>query len=439
MIHSKERPWWLYFDRWALVAFILGAGVLSGANQQRVVGIIMVLAFVVRYQLGSKSQKGRVLNEYPKELACYSLWAVWVGLTGVFVSVSLGLFWLNYRVLLQMVVLLWTVYGLQSIQMSDRLVYTSIIITASILALSGLLGYQLLESGEIVLDSGYSESDRVAGLAGNPNVLGGVLIYAVGCAMALWRKRTSFAGVKKIMLVAFLLFACYITARTGSRKSVLIMALMLAIWVVWLLPKGKGLVGAILRLSALLILVGMVTLLLPLLMEQTITGRRFVEFIDKGHGDVVWAAEENIRYTMYVEGIKMFLTHPIAGVGLGHFVVYFAPGLYSHSDYIEPLATTGGVGFLLYESFYVFLILRIRRVLRVERDADERYLIHVMALTLFGALLLGLGGPHWSSQFLYILLTTFVVYLVRREHELKSMIENPWLQPMQVTPGRVRR
>ncbi len=439
MIFSNETPWWVHFDRWALAAFILGAGVLYGANQQRVIGITMVLAFLVRARLKRSRQKQVMLGKYPKELVCYTLWALWVGVTGFFIASNLWLFWMNYRVLLQMAVMIWTVYGLMHIQMTDRLVYGSVVITATVLALSAVLGYQVLDGGEVVVDSGNVDGDRIAGLAGNPNVLGGVLIYGVGSAMALWRARTRFAGVKKIVLWAFLFFACYTTAMTGSRKSVLIMAIMLAIWLVWLLPRGRGALGVLLRVTALLAFIGVVSLLLPLLMEQTITGKRFAEFIEKGHGSVMWAAEENIRYTMYVEGIKMFLAHPIAGVGLGHFVVYFAPGLYSHSDYIEPLATTGGVGFLLYEAFYVFLLMRIRRVLRLERDPDERYLLHVMGLTLFGALLMGLGGPHWNSQFLYILLTTFVAYLMRREYELKSMLANPGLQGMHRRQGTWRR
>jgi O-antigen ligase len=153
-------------------------------------------------------------------------------------------------------------------------------------------------------------------------------------------------------------------------------------------------------------------------MENTVVGKRFEEFINSGQGHIVWAAESNIRYEMYVAGIEMFMDHPLAGVGLGHFVLFFPTGHYSHSDYIEPLATTGGIGFLLYQGFYIVLLLRLRRLLRIVRGIDERYLLQAMALTVFGFLLLGIGGPHWNSHITFILLTTFTSYTWILEHQL---------------------
>jgi O-antigen ligase len=116
----------------------------------------------------------------------------------------------------------------------------------------------------------------------------------------------------------------------------------------------------------------------------------------------------------------MFLQEPIAGVGLGQFQARFVTGQYSHSDIIETLSTTGIVGFLLYQSFFVLLLVRLRRLLRMTRDPLERYQYKTMALAIVVIILFGLGGPHINSQPVFTFLATLSAYTWTKLHERRG-------------------
>ena len=132
--------------------------------------------------------------------------------------------------------------------------------------------------------------------------------------------------------------------------------------------------------------------------------------MEAGGGSIFQGFEHNVRHDMYVEGFKIFLQHPIFGVGLNNFGKYFYTGQYSHSDYMEPLATTGLVGFAFYQAFYVILFLRTRRLLKVVTDPGVRYKLKMILIGLGAIMVIGFGAPHYTSQAVFLLLLAFSVY-----------------------------
>jgi O-antigen ligase len=424
VIQKQEKSWWLQWDRWPLVAFIIGSGVLSGANQQRMVGLVLVASAFLSYFVAKRKQWIAVRG-VPPELVCYTLWALWVGVSGIFVAKHLQLFWLSYRVLIQMTAMIWAVYLLLRVRMTHRLIYWSFVIVAMIQGWSAIMGVDLIGGSSLADAGAVLEDERIAGIAHNPNILGASMILSVGCAMALYRLKTLFVMPKMALFLLYVAVAGYIIVATGSRKSLLVIAVVLGLWAIWAMPFNRR-SSLIVRLIAIIMLVVGYIVLTPLIMENTLMGQRFSQFMEEGQGRLSWAMENNSRYSMYTFGLRLFLQHPIAGVGLGHFVVYFPTGHYSHSDYIEPLACTGAIGFLLYQSFYVILLRRISRLLRMIREPQERYLLKVMAIVISGILLLGIGGPHWNSQAIFIMLTTFATYTWLREQQLK-LLTRPYM------------
>jgi O-antigen ligase len=238
-------------------------------------------------------------------------------------------------------------------------------------------------------------------------------------------KKSPINYIPKALLVAFVVVAVYVTFQTGSRKTSTAMTILIVVWVIWLLPQGKGVITLIWRASAGIVILIIGWSLLTLVLDETMVGKRFNELIDRGNGSLVLGVDEDIRIDMYRAGWRMFTEHPVAGVGLGHYQVFYWKGAYSHSDYIEPLACTGLVGFMIYHCFSILLARRILRLRKRVRDQNEKYKLDVMLLVLVTGWLLGFGAPYWSIQRHFVLVTTFAAYTWMLERRLKGMNDVP--------------
>ena len=107
----------------------------------------------------------------------------------------------------------------------------------------------------------------------------------------------------------------------------------------------------------------------------------------------------------------MFLSNPFFGVGLGNFKAHFWSGHYSHSDYIEPLSTTGLVGFLLYQSGYFIIILKGIKLIKVVKDKAGLFCVKMIIILMFTILFLGIGAPFYNDIVIRVLLTMVSAFL----------------------------
>lgn len=415
--------------RVALTLFVFGAWVINGANQLRILGILLAISFCLEYVLSTQRWK---LRDHPPEVFSYLFWGVWVGLTGLIVCLSKEVLFYNYKTLVQTCLMIWLVYAMLRLKMNARLLYITIIVGCLIQIVAARLGYSFdRDYGEVVLGSNNVGEERIEGLVGNANVLGFVMVSGIQCALLLWRMKPSPMNLFwKAILLMFIVLATYTTFSTGSRKTTVAIAILLVVWLVWLLPmqqKNVNILG--MRVVAIAACFLLATSILTFVMTNTLVGKRYDELLNKGSGSLVVGFEEDIRYDMYKEGFKMFKAHPIAGVGLGHFQVLYWRNAYSHSDYMEPLACTGLIGFILYHSFNFFLFKRLLKLYRTVRTRDERYTIGVMMLTVTVHLLLGFGAPYWSSQRPFIMLTIFVAYTWMLEKKMKEETRNAFKYP----------
>jgi O-antigen ligase len=419
----NEKPWWLSIDRWALALFVCATVVVNGKNVLRIVGIGMALAFMFKY---AKSRATMKWTSHPPEVLAYTTWGIWTGLSGLVVCTYYDFFLTNYLLLLQMIAMIWLVYGLLRFKMSDRLVYWAFIVGCLVQLLALKMGYSFERYTGIVEGAEQMGEARITGLTGNANSLGFIMITGVCCAMLLWRmKKSPINYIPKALLVAFVVVAVYVTFQTGSRKTSTAMTILIVVWVIWLLPQGKGVITLIWRASAGIVILIIGWSLLTLVLDETMVGKRFNELIDRGNGSLVLGVDEDIRIDMYRAGWRMFTEHPVAGVGLGHYQVFYWKGAYSHSDYIEPLACTGLVGFMIYHCFSILLARRILRLRKRVRDQNEKYKLDVMLLVLVTGWLLGFGAPYWSIQRHFVLVTTFAAYTWMLERRLKGMNDVP--------------
>ena len=402
---SRSALQWAYrLDGWALFAFAAGSCFLFGYGQQRSLAILMILSSTVVHLRHLRAAIRR-LSPVPPEIWLYTGWVAWAGLTGPLVAADLGMFWAGMRVVLQMFVLVWVAYSILRQIGSPDAIFWGLIVGALV-----QVGMVFAGAGSIRVAAVLEVDQRVRGSTSNPNGLAFLMVWCTISAMNFWHGRLRWALVRKPVIASIVGLATIVLLASGSRKSTIALAVLLYLWAV----VARGTLRGI-KKAAAVVVVGVaafaaITSYGPSLVEDTEVGRRFDQFLMAGHGDVRQAAEANIRYRMYVDGWKMFSEHPVFGVGLNNFGVHFVTGQYSHSNLIEPLATTGLIGFLLYQAFYILVFFRAWRLLRVVRAPLDRYRLRMVLIGIVTINLIGLGSPLYTSSSVHLLLVAFSVF-----------------------------
>jgi len=426
---EKVKPWFYSLTHWFFIVFIGLSFVLKGKNQLRIVGFLWVSSLLVSYIRESNKTVLNIRNA-PKELWSYTLWGTWAIFSGVLIVLNMEVFIKNVTRFIQIAICLWSLFVMLRIEKNIKVVFYAMI-TASIIQLIAIwLGFNYDIVDEIIVtDIDAEDHVRVTGLTSNSNALAGMMILGISCMTQFWYAKKGLLAnlVTKSLIVGFTLVASSIVLQSGSRKAAIYLAFFLCGWIIWLLPIGKGVAGFMMRLLFILGILVFAGYMMTFVMEDTTVGLRFNELLNKGQGSFLAGAEQNIRADMYREGLKMFFTNPIAGVGLGQFIMYFYTGHYSHSDYIEPLACTGLIGFLIYHSFYWILLVRLFRLRSRIRCVEVKYQLGIMILTVICVQIWGIGSPQWDSPIIFLLLTSYAIHawtLDRKMRGLEPMSED---------------
>ena len=439
MPFPRSKPWWRRLDGLAVFLFVLGGSFLTGLNQQRFLGLFMIAALFLSNGLPGPLFLRR-LSPLPPELWCYAAWVAWAGATGFFVAENIPFFMAGMGKISQMLVMVWTAYAILRFSGGTRIVFLAIIA-------GGLLQAHAVLSANTSLLQILDPATRQTGMTQNANALGSSMVWTLVSLAALWPIAQKRQWVGRSAILALVPVTGFVVLASGSRKSFTAWCFVFAAWLVFGLTHNRGakLSQMVSRGLMFLLLVSVGSFGLPLVMEYTPVGSRFGTLVDRGGGSAVVGMEEDIRNEMYREGWNMFWSSPVAGVGWSQFRVKFYAGLYSHSDYMEPLATTGLVGFALYQAFYFILIRRIWRLLpRLPNEADA-YRLKVMLIGLAAILLLGVGAPHFQSLNVYMLLATFSCYTWRLiypefSQTIRAMpMPHPpgtWMRPPGAADGR---
>jgi len=219
-------------------------------------------------------------------------------------------------------------------------------------------------------------------------------------------------------------------------------------WLIWALPKARGLTNLLSKVFFLLIGFMVLNFVLPTVMQETVVGKRWMELIQSGDGTIGGALENDARLHFFRLGMEIWKENPIAGVGLGHFLLYNPSGQVSHSDYIESLTGTGIVGFVLYQSMKVILLFRLLRLKRIVQHPYERYVIQILLLMWINIVLSGVGFHLYTDYQFVILTTTLITYSWVWEKQIQGLLshgrpldpyavsEQPYLQPSQPAYSR---
>lgn len=227
-------------------------------------------------------------------------------------------------------------------------------------------------------------SGRVFGPLGNANAFGIMLVTALIFVMvgALCERR--LLGKLLFLAAAGLLFA--VVLQTGSRQAII------GTVVGGFMIIASYVYGTRAGLKGVLVSVAILAVLLPVAYSIASTSKywyRMEVAIMASRGDTADADSSLLgRMWLYQRAWEVAVDHPLFGAGLDNFrmaeglKIGSRIGTYSHSNYMEILASTGFPGFLLYFSilWHWYSTLYRSRHLMLHKQSFSRY-TQVLAIT----------------------------------------------------------
>ena len=326
----------------------------------------------------------------PKLIKWYFIFAAVVFLTGALVAINPEIHSDTFFKIVQLIILLIAVGQFYIFVGDHRYLIYSFILVGLVMCFAGrFLDSEMMYSGKI---------ERYSSITRNSNGFAFQLLISSIAALYLWDRGKLLTKVFIITLLAIFLY--YISI-SGSRKSLVSFAVLIFAWIYFsfdLKTKFKyfvaiGLVGAIAG-----------SYLYNLLADTAVMVRFSQLEEDTGGTD--------IRKTLYNEAYEVFQRNPVIGVGLNNFQEYSYSGLYAHSNYMELLADTGIIGFVLFYALYVMVWIYSSK-LNSLHDNKNSILAYtgLFKTTLILLLTASLGAvmydsiPHW-----FILLIPIVIY-----------------------------
>lgn len=352
----------------------------------------------------------------PAELVLFGVFILWGVLTGFFFARDQSRVMAYGRLLSQELVLAFALAEYVRERGSASFVFLLLLVVPICLFWYARSTGQLATAQEV----GTRGHGRVSSFTSNANAAATLCLYGVfAVGYFIWNRKKQ--GLVFWPLLALPFIASSLVA-SASRKNLLSVGIFALMWA--LLTYGRARNSKVRSVLLLLTVVAALYAAGRFVVESTRVGERFRQT----SGDPYVSTG---RYKLYREGWNMFLQSPVQGVGLGNFVVYSSTGAYAHSDYMEVLATTGIVGFLLYFSIYLVLWRRLRRVLEMHPDPTSRYMAGLYQAMIVAFMLLGLGTPNFlSALHLYL-----IGVLVGHAHGMEQDLHGPHPSASRATYG----
>lgn len=250
----------------------------------------------------------------------------------------------------------------------------------------------------------------------NPNGDALTLLAGVFCALYLFNSKKISKFIMTFGLVGVYV---YTIVMTGSRKTFLVVCLLIALWIVFVFKKywrvysgEKKLISAILLLTATAILI---VEFVPLILESTL----FRRFIEKGF----MISSDPTRSGMYREAYMMFTGNPLFGVGFNQYRLLSVYGTYSHSTYAEIISTTGIFGTVLYFTAYIVIIYNLLTLYKKEKGSDLSIKAQQYLILMISMLVLGIGVIHFYSIRDYIMFALMISFYYNEKTKQKQLIK----------------
>jgi len=186
---------------------------------------------------------------------------------------------------------------------------------------------------------GLSEDGRIqyVGIFNDPNDLGLLFVTAVPMAFYLYSQARFLKRLAWLACAGLLLYGVYLTNSRGAMLAVLVEG-GIYLW----MRRGMVVAGTL----------GVIGLGAMRLLSSR------MDELDAGEDSAAG------RVDAWYEGLHMFTSHPLFGVGAGNFTDYNY--LTAHNSFILVLAETGFFGYVTWLAFVGYSFLMMRQILRYE-------------------------------------------------------------------------
>lgn len=229
-----------------------------------------------------------------------------------------------------------------------------------------LLLYEVVFYGVNGIISMIAASERLTNEIMNANNFAMCIAYS--CVIHIYYGVKEKWNFTHLLIVPSLL----LLAVSGSRKGILVLVVgVIGVLVLENYKKGKSVLPLIKTLLIITCVIVGTYWILQLSFFEILRDRVFSFFsLVSGGNDV---DNSLIARSRFIErGIEVFRAHPILGVGLDNAKIYNYRYVYLHNNFVEMLADGGIVGFAIYYSFYVYLIIEF---IKYRKSKEKNYCI----------------------------------------------------------------
>ena len=212
---------------------------------------------------------------------------------------------------------------------------------------------------------------RGLGLMSDPNDLALALVATLPFLGLAWRKGRTVRNVLRLGLpAAFLTYGIYLTRSRGGMVGILAVCF-------------AGLVGRVSRTKALVATAAMAAIFIA----ANFTGGRSMS-----------ASEESAagRLEAWSEGMHMFRTSPVLGVGFQNFTEHHE--LTAHNSFVLCFAEMGAVGYFFWLALLVVAIMQLKRVRHCTDDSAGGEMLRLQASVIIASLAGMLSAAFFLSR-----------------------------------------
>ncbi len=243
-----------------------------------------------------------------------------------------------------------------------------------------LMGLMIFATGQA-----FDVSNRLGtSISGNANVFSALLMVAA--IFSGWLLITNKTTKGRFFYSVSLLFQLALMGLSGGRKTI-IAVVVCFIW--FILSKEKNFNFKLLRNITLVILaiIGLFFSMINIPIFYNTIGERFLELFSLVRGGTSAISSDSIRKKMIQIAINAWRKSPIVGYGLDNFRFYNVTitgrFYYAHNNYAELLYDLGVIGFVLYYSFLIVLIRKVRKVSYILQEYKSLIIGLIIELLLF--------------------------------------------------------
>ena len=273
--------------------------------------------------------------------------------------------------------------------------------------------------------------NRIVGTAGDPNqiaVFGAFSILFAGYLFKIVKK--SFI---KILIIVLMLILIYGIIKTQSRQGLLLIVISTITFLIvnnlhqFKNSDNKNLI--IIKFILIFFISGIVISVILYFFKQSDYYYRIqalVTFIKISFGSSSDSVTKMIDYSAYERkklilfGIRIWLDHPLIGVGLDNFRVVIkeywpiSNRLYSHNNYIELLSTIGTMGMVVYYGIYFSIIKKVNSVIKkLDYGHKNIKLMQIFMTAMISLMILDMVTVTYYAKFTWILFMIILGYTDR--------------------------